>query len=98
MILLFYYLTILNLFDAAVTWFGLKNSFITELNPVMNVIYEVNPVLFFVSKAALSFFLLLFILFKQVPRSFWIKGITIFAAVSYTVIVFMHGYWLVQLI
>lgn len=98
MILLFYFLTILNLFDAVVTWFGLKHSFITELNPLMNVIYEVNPVLFFVSKAALSFFLLLFILFEQVPRSFLIKGITMFAAVSYTAIVFLHGFWLVQLI
>lgn len=96
MILLFYYLTILNLFDAAVTWFGLEHSFITELNPLMRAIYEVNPALFFLSKAALSFFLLLFIFFKQVPQSSLIKGVTMFAAVSYTAIVFLHGFWLVQ--
>jgi hypothetical protein len=95
-ILLFYYLTILNLFDAAITWFGLKHSFITELNPLMNAIYEVNPVLFFISKAALSFFLLLFIFFKQVPQSSLIKAITMVAVVSYTAIVFLHGFWLVQ--
>lgn len=96
MILLFYYLTILNLFDAAVTWFGLKHSFITELNPLMDAIYQASPVLFFVIKSALSFFLLLFILFNHVPRSSLLKGVTVFAAIFYTAVATMHGYWLVQ--
>ncbi|MBS8266604.1 hypothetical protein DYI25_19455 [Mesobacillus boroniphilus] len=98
MTLLFYYLTFLNLIDAFVTWFGLENEFITELNPVMNFIYEVNPLLFICSKAALSLFLLLFIVFKQVPKSGFIKGITLFASFSYTGITLMHGFWLVNIL
>jgi hypothetical protein len=97
MILLFYYLTILNLFDAIVTWFGLKHEFISELNPVMSAIYDVSPLLFVGLKASLSIFLLLFIILNKVPRSSFIKGITLFASVSYTVIAFMHGSWLVHI-
>jgi hypothetical protein len=97
LILLFYYLTILNLFDAAVTWFGLKHAFISELNPLMHAVYQVDPLLFVLTKAALSVFLLLFIVLKKVPRSSLIKGVTLFASVSYTVVVFMHAFWLVHI-
>jgi hypothetical protein len=94
---LFVYLTILNLFDAAVTWFGLKHAFISELNPLMHAVYELDPLLFVLTKAALSVFLLLFIVLKKVPRSSLIRGVTLFASLSYTVIVFMHGFWLVHI-
>ncbi|WP_396654858.1 DUF5658 family protein [Mesobacillus jeotgali] len=97
MTLLFYYLTVLNLFDAVVTWFGVKHKLISELNPVMSAIFKVSPLMFVSLKASLSIFLLLFIIFKKVPRSAFIKGLTIFASVSYTVIAFMHGSWLVQI-
>ncbi|WP_102261373.1 DUF5658 family protein [Mesobacillus jeotgali] len=94
---LFVYLAILNLLDASVTWFGLKHAFISELNPLMQVVYQVNPTLFVLTKAALSVFLLLFIVLKKVPRSSLLKGVIIFASVSYTAIVFMHGFWLVHI-
>ncbi|WP_226086876.1 DUF5658 family protein [Mesobacillus sp. S13] len=94
---LFFYLTILNIFDAGVTWFGLEHAFISELNPFMYAIYEINPLLFVLTKTSLSIFLLLFILLKKVPQSPLIKGLTIFAIVSYTAIVFMHGFWLVHI-
>lgn len=97
MTLLFYYLTILNLFDATITWYGLKHEFIKELNPLMSAMYELNPVLFFITKAAFSVLLLLFILFNKIPHSTLIKAITLFASVSYTVVVFMHGFWLLQI-
>ncbi|MBT2661857.1 DUF5658 family protein [Bacillus sp. ISL-45] len=95
MTLLFHYLIILNLFDAAVTWIGLKNSFISELNPFMQAVYEINPFIFILIKVTLSIFLLLFVLFKVVPQSSFIKGITIFASAAYTAVVFMHVFWLV---
>lgn len=92
---LFFYLTILNIFDAGVTWFGLEHAFISELNPFMYAIYEINPLLFVLTKTFLSIFLLLFILFKRIPQSSLIKALTLFAAVSYTAVVFMHVFWLV---
>ncbi|WP_041967095.1 DUF5658 family protein [Mesobacillus selenatarsenatis] len=97
MTLLFYYLAILNLLDGAVTWFGLKYALISELNPLMHAIYEINPLVFISTKAALSIFLLLFILLKKVPRSFLIKGLTVFASVSYTAVFCLHSFWLIQL-
>ncbi|NKE07459.1 DUF5658 family protein [Mesobacillus selenatarsenatis] len=93
--LLFYYLITLNLFDAAVTWIGLENSFISELNPFMHAMYEINPFLFILIKVTLSIFLFLFVLFKVVPQSTLIKGITVFASAAYTAVVFMHVFWLV---
>lgn len=97
-ILLFYYLITLNIFDAFITWFGMKNSFISELNPLMNALYEHNPALFLGSKITLSLILLLFILLKKVPLSRTIKGLTLFAAVSYTLVFGLHSFWLIQLI
>lgn len=94
---LFVYLAILNLFDATVTWFGLKHDFISELNPLMHAVYETDPLLFVLTKIALSLFLLLFIVLKKVPRSSLIKGVTVFASFSYTVIVLMHGFWMVHI-
>jgi hypothetical protein len=95
---LFYYLTILNIFDAIVTWFGLEHAIISELNPLMGAIYEVNPVFFVIYKVTLSIFLLIFIFLKKVPRSPLIKGVTLLASLSYTAVVLVHGFWLIQLI
>ncbi|CAM3895227.1 DUF5658 domain-containing protein [Mesobacillus thioparans] len=97
MTLLFYYLIILNLFDAAVTWIGLENSLISELNPFILAVYEAHPFLFILIKVILSIFLLLFVLFKVVPQSSIIKGITIFASAAYTAVFFMHAFWLIHI-
>lgn len=98
MILLFYYLSVLNIFDAFITYFGLENLFIQEMNPLMNKLYEVNPIFFIFIKLAFSICLVLFILFKVVPTSPVIKGLTVFASSFYTLIFFLHCYWLVELI
>jgi hypothetical protein len=98
MLLLFYYLSLLNLLDTAFTWFGLDNSLISELNPLMYALYEINPLFFLLAKTSLSVFLLLFIFFKIVPQSLLIKTLTVFATVSYTAVVFMHAFWLIQLV
>jgi hypothetical protein len=97
-VLLFHYLSLLNIFDACITYFGLENSMIQEMNPLMNRIYEADPALFLITKMGFSLCLYLFILFKKVPTSFLTKGLTVFASSFYTLIFFLHCYWLVFLI
>lgn len=97
MTILFYYLICLNLFDTVLTWFGLKYAFISEWNPIMHEIYVVSPFLFLLIKGVLSLFLLLFILFKNIPHSLLVKGLTVFAAVSYSAVLFMHAFWLIHI-
>ncbi|WP_226677946.1 DUF5658 family protein [Mesobacillus jeotgali] len=97
LILLFFYLSLLNLVDAALTVAGVESSIITEANPLMERIYSIDLRLFIILKLCLSVILLLFILYKKVPQSRLVKGITLFAAASYTTVICMHGYWLVQI-
>jgi len=94
MVVLFHYLSLLNLFDAFITYFGLVNEYIEEANPIMGHLYETNPAFFLLTKIGFSVCLYLFILFKKVPSSTLIKGLTVFASSSYTVIFFLHFYWL----
>ncbi|WP_374931759.1 DUF5658 family protein [Neobacillus driksii] len=98
MVLLFHYLSLLNIFDACITYFGLENSMIQEMNPLMNRIYEADPAVFLITKMGFSLCLYLFILFKKVPTSFLTKGLTVLASSFYTLIFFLHCYWLVFLI
>ncbi|WP_353057417.1 DUF5658 family protein [Neobacillus niacini] len=98
MVFLFHYLSLLNIFDAFITFFGLKNSFIQEMNPLMSRIYEAEPALFLITKLTFSLCLYLFILFKKVPSTSFTKGLTIFASSFYTLIFFLHCYWLLTLI
>ncbi|WP_420489196.1 DUF5658 family protein [Neobacillus vireti] len=96
--MLFHYLSILNIFDAFITYFGLENSYIQEMNPLMSRIYEADPALFIILKLAFSLCLYLFIFLKKVPSSSLIKGLTVFATSFYTLIFFLHCYWLIVLI
>ncbi|SDN95461.1 DUF5658 family protein [Bacillus sp. OK048] len=98
MVLLFHYLSLLNVFDAVITYYGLENSYIQEMNPLMSRIYEADPSLFILTKLAFSLCIYLFILFKKVPTSSLIRGLTVFASSFYTVIFFLHCYWIVVLL
>ncbi|WP_396954232.1 DUF5658 family protein [Neobacillus niacini] len=97
-ILLFHYLSLLNIFDAFITYFGLENSFIQEMNPLMSRIYGTDPLLFIFTKLAFSLCIYLFIVFKKVPTSSLIRGLTVFATSFYTIVFFLHCYWLIVLI
>jgi hypothetical protein len=97
-VLLFHYLSLLNIFDAFITYFGLENRFIQESNPLMNSLYEADPALFIFTKLAFSLFLYLFIFLKKVPTSALIKRLTVFATSLYTLIFSLHCYWLIVLI
>ncbi|MGJ7920047.1 DUF5658 family protein [Neobacillus sp. LXY-4] len=94
MVRLFYYLSILNVFDAIITFIGLELSLIQEMNPIMNHIYQTNPVLFLLIKFTLSFCLYLFIILKKVPKSTSSRILTYFASGFYTIIFFVHCFWI----
>jgi hypothetical protein len=98
LILLFYYLSLLNLADAALTVTGIENSLITEGNPLMERLYSLGPELFIVVKILLSMILLLFVFSKKVPESRLTKNLTLFAAACYTAVIAVHSFWLFQLI
>ncbi|KAA9032390.1 hypothetical protein F4V44_00335 [Niallia endozanthoxylica] len=72
----------------------MKHSFISELNPLMRQLYEFNPLLFILLKAALSLSLYLFIFLKKVPQSRWLMWITVLAAVFYTSVFALHCVWM----
>jgi hypothetical protein len=98
LILLFYYLSLLNLADAFLTVAGVENSLITEANPLMERLYSLDQGVFIMLKILLSATLLLFIFYKRVPKSNLIKALTLFAAACYTIVFCLHGFWLIQLI
>lgn len=97
LVLLFYYLSLLNLADAFLTVAGIENTLITETNPLMERLYSLDLSLFIVIKLSLSLALLMFIFYKRVPESQVVKGVTLFAAICYTLVFGLHGFWLVQL-
>lgn len=98
LVLLFYYLSLLNLADAFLTVTGVENSLITEANPLMERLYTLDLGLFLSLKLLLSAALLLFIFYKKVPKSKLIRRLTVFATVCYTLVFGLHGFWLIQLI
>lgn len=98
LVLLFYYLSLLNLADTALTVAGVESSLITEANPLMERIYSIDIGLFIALKALLSVALVLLILYKKVPKSKLVKGLTMFAAASYTAVIGLHSFWLVHLV
>ncbi|WP_438825007.1 DUF5658 family protein [Bacillus sp. JJ1122] len=98
LVLLFYYLSLLNLADAFLTVVGIENSLITEANPLMERLYSLDLSHFILIKFSLSLALLMFIFYKKVPESQIVKALTLFAAICYTFVFGLHGFWLVQLI
>jgi len=95
---IFLYLSILNLVDGIVTFIGLEFALIEEGNPLMAQLYGESPILFLALKVFLSAFLYGFVLIKQLPTTSWIKGLTVFASVSYTFVCLMHGLWIFSII
>jgi hypothetical protein len=91
---LFHYLSLLNIIDAFVTHYGLENGYITEMNLIMDTLYQTNSGLFIFAKLALSGFLYLFIFFNMVPSSRLVKFVTVIASGLYTVVFGLHCVWL----
>lgn len=93
MIFLFHYLSILNMIDAFATYFGLEYTNIAELNPIMEGVYNTNPLFFLFLKITLSVILYGFILFNKIPNTLLIKGIMFGASLIYSIVIILHLTW-----
>ena len=89
----FSYLAILNLFDGAITFFGLRYSLINEGNPLMNDLYEADPLFFLGYKVLLSGFLYILIRFNNLPTTRLVKVLTTVASALYTAVIVLHCVW-----
>jgi hypothetical protein len=86
-------LFILNLFDTAATYFGLRFQLIDEGNPIMHALYDYSPILFITFKIGVSLFLLFFILSDIPLKSSILKAVSI-TAVGYSMVSALHLYWI----
>jgi len=94
MVRLFHYLSLLNMVDAFITFYGLETAVIEELNPIMAKAYETHPALFILIKLTLSLSLYFFILFKMIPTSRFIRNFAFVASFLYTIVFGLHCWWL----
>jgi hypothetical protein len=92
--LVFHYLSLLNIVDGVLTYIGLSQSLIQEANPIMNILYTIDPFLFLGVKLSFSFILYTFIFYDKIPTKQWFKSLTSIAVFVYTCIFFLHGIWL----
>ncbi|MCU9612791.1 DUF5658 family protein [Caldibacillus lycopersici] len=94
MIKLFHYLAIVNLLDGVITYFGLKNGYIKEANPIMAFLYQVHPSVFISMKLILSVLIYTMILIHHIPVSKISFTVSTIVSIMYTVILFLHSVWL----
>lgn len=93
---LFRYLSLLNIIDAILTYWGLEQSLISELNPIMNQFYQWRPALFIILKVLLSICLYLFIVLNIIPQTHLVKGMILITVSFYTFVFFPHCVWIVN--
>ncbi|WP_407691416.1 DUF5658 family protein [Robertmurraya mangrovi] len=93
----FLYLGILNLFDAFATFYGLSINEISELNPVMSILYERNPFIFLGTKVGLSIVLFSLTGVKKGFNSLTLRTLTIFSTILYSCVCFIHLVWVIRL-
>jgi hypothetical protein len=92
-----HYLALLNIMDAFATLFGLSHSYIKEMNPLMESLYNIHPLCFLSAKLLLSAILYCLIYFEKVPVKRLFKAITIGAVTIYTFVFILHSIWLISL-
>ncbi|WP_449536942.1 DUF5658 family protein [Ferdinandcohnia sp. Marseille-Q9671] len=95
---IFVFLAILNLLDAFITHFGIHGGHISEANPLMFTVYDINPLLFLSIKLLLSLFLIALIFIIRFPVSKLIRSLSYVASALYIYVFFLHGYWIAQII
>lgn len=95
---LFIYLALLNLFDGFATAHGLSLHTIRELNPYMNDIYHIHPLLFLTVKISLSVLLICIgVTWGSMKRKKrLISFLIILSSIIYTPVCFTHIYWMTQ--
>ncbi|TXC92347.1 hypothetical protein FS935_04645 [Metabacillus litoralis] len=93
-----YYLALLNFIDGLLTFIGLKLNLISEVNIVMKMVYEADPIYFLLLKFFLSILLFTLSYYQKVPNHKGIKMISFVGAFLYTVVMFIHFYWVIDFI
>lgn len=95
----FIIIAVLNLLDAFATAGGIKLRVIAEANPIMNYLWQVNPLLFIGLKLVFSFLLLLIMLYLKVaPKNRWKWKLYLsFTILIYLWLMFLHTKWIVSL-
>lgn len=93
-----YYLALLNLIDGILTYIGLKLNLIEEVNVLMKIIYEAEPVYFLIVKTLLSILLFVLCFYQKIPNNFRMKTISLVGATLYTIVMFIHVYWIIVII
>ena len=65
-------IAILNIFDGVTTDYGLKKGAIEELNPIMDFLWLVSPLLFLILKFSLSILIVIIsiLVYKKVVKLF----------------------------
>nr|WP_304218536.1 DUF5658 family protein [Fredinandcohnia onubensis] len=95
--LLFIFLAASNLLDAFITHFGILGGHISEANPLMYTIYEINPLLFLFIKLLLSLCLLSLYFIIRIPVNRLIRSLSYVATAFYVYVFILHGYWITQI-
>ncbi|KAF0822218.1 DUF5658 family protein [Cytobacillus firmus] len=92
---IFAYLAFLNFLDGVITYFGIQYGHIQEGNPLMEFVYNANPVFFLVLKIALSGFLFTLISVQSVSFRRPIPELSFVASVLYTAVMVLHLNWII---
>lgn len=85
-------LLILAAFDALFTDFGIQSHHITESNPIMRSIYEINVTGFYIVKIALPV-LLIGIVAKLESKPFILVLLNVTISL-YVIVLMLHFFWL----
>ncbi|HWJ79395.1 MAG TPA: DUF5658 family protein [Niallia sp.] len=93
-----YYLAFLNFIDGILTYIGLKLNMIEEANVLMRIIYETEPVYLLIVKTLLSILLFMLCFYHGIPNNSRMKTISFIGASLYTAVMFIHVFWIIDII
>ena len=90
------FLLVLSCFDTVFTDYGLRNEHITEANPLMRILYEMNIAGFYLVKIGLP--LLLLYLFSKLPQKKYLNVLIITTIILYISVFLQHAFWISQVL
>ena len=90
------FLLVLSCFDTVFTDYGLRHEHITEANPLMRTLYEMNIVGFYLIKIGLP--LLLMYLLTKLPQKKYLTLLIITTIILYLSVFLQHAFWITQVL